>query len=595
MNGFFRALFGKPAGNRANGTIVAPPTLPSPPATRSNFTPAKPSPAAPVSESNEGAVRLPVQAILPVLPVEFKARVQQVPRPDVMLSVPLDHVLAHLSLGAIKVSFGQLRAAAPGIFSGEGDRDHIQIALPLNEILARINPRMLARRANQKRVEIPDDITSPFDNRGRGLALGSAKSPTPLPSRPATPAEILTAKLHGSPSESPATEFQSVNSPAKPSAFAAGTPALEPAGAPIAFRGFAPSPAPSPKVTSPVAPPTRPAVPASRGAGDSPLPAASRELINFAHPVPPPTEAAGETFLAVQLAMLAESWPEMLRQEIAQLNLNSAQVALPAGVVEPALRRGKIAFTWKMLRSWIRPAPLPAVSAHDNLMLDLPLKIVAPLFLQQRGAVKKRRQVLVDESIPNLFFGFPQPASPPAEIPGSSPAPHAVPAPAQRASVPAAPAAPAPQTADSNFYVWDDVADTARVEETETRPPVAQTDFLSRYATPNDVVARAAALDGVAGALVALPDGLMVASKLPPDQNGDTLAAFVPQIYGKVSQCTKELRMGALNNLSFTVGNIPWKVFRVNAIFFAAFGRAGQPMPTLHLAALAAQLDRKKQ
>jgi hypothetical protein len=51
--------------------------------------------------------------------------------------------------------------------------------------------------------------------------------------------------------------------------------------------------------------------------------------------------------------------------------------------------------------------------------------------------------------------------------------------------------------------------------------------------------------------------------------------------------------MGELNNLNFTIGNIPWKIFRVNAIFFAAFGRAGQPLPTGPLASLASELDHK--
>jgi hypothetical protein len=51
--------------------------------------------------------------------------------------------------------------------------------------------------------------------------------------------------------------------------------------------------------------------------------------------------------------------------------------------------------------------------------------------------------------------------------------------------------------------------------------------------------------------------------------------------------------MGELNNLNFTVGNVPWKIFRVNAIFFAVFGRPAQPLPTAQLAALAAELDRK--
>jgi len=151
---------------------------------------------------------------------------------------------------------------------------------------------------------------------------------------------------------------------------------------------------------------------------------------------------------------------------------------------------------------------------------------------------------------------------------------------------------------DTNYYIWDDTSETARVREDEVKQKPQRspgTSFVTRCATPNEVVSRAAALDGVAGALIALPDGLMVANRLAPDLNGDTLAAFLPQIFGKVSQCTKELRMGELNNLNFTVGNIPWKIFRVNAIYFAAFGHPGQPLPTSQLAALAAELDRKKQ
>ena len=44
-----------------------------------------------------------------------------------------------------------------------------------------------------------------------------------------------------------------------------------------------------------------------------------------------------------------------------------------------------------------------------------------------------------------------------------------------------------------------------------------------------------------------------------------------------------------------TVGNVPWKIYRVNAIFFAAFGLAGRPLPTGQLSVLAAELNRKKQ
>jgi predicted regulator of Ras-like GTPase activity (Roadblock/LC7/MglB family) len=101
-------------------------------------------------------------------------------------------------------------------------------------------------------------------------------------------------------------------------------------------------------------------------------------------------------------------------------------------------------------------------------------------------------------------------------------------------------------------------------------------------------------LPGVVGTVIALPDGLKVASQIPAELNGDTLAAFLPQLFARVNQCSRELRMGELNNLSFTVGNVPWKIFRVNAVYFAAFGRANESLPGAPLAALAAELDRKK-
>ena len=280
--------------------------------------------------------------------------------------------------------------------------------------------------------------------------------------------------------------------------------------------------------------------------------------------------------MLVGLIAMAEAWPEAVRQELVRTNLLDAKVALPAEVVERALKQGRMAFTWKTLRSWIKPVPLQAVSVHDGTVLELPLKVVAPAFLaRQKGANKLQKKVVVDDEIPNLFFGFPRPESGGA---GAAPAP--------------SPAAP--KSADTNYYVWDDTSDRARIQEDEMkRGPSPGTKFVAKYATPNEIVSRAAALEGVLGALIALPDGLMVASRLPSDLNGDTLAAFLPQIFGKVNQCTKELRMGELNNVNFTVGNVPWKIFRVNAIFFAAFGRAGEPLPTAQLAALAAELDHR--
>lgn len=273
--------------------------------------------------------------------------------------------------------------------------------------------------------------------------------------------------------------------------------------------------------------------------------------------------------LVVSLASLAEAWPEEVRKEIISLGQAEAKVGLPASAIEQALKQGRICFSWKTIRSWLKPAAPAVASHHDSAVLDMPLKVVAPLFLErQRAAAKAKPKVSIDEEIPNLFFGFPQPEN--------------------------AAATSTARPSDTNYYVWEDTHDTARIHESEIkRGPTPGTKFVAKYATPNEVVSRAASLEGVAGALIALPDGLMVANRLPPDLNADTLAAFLPQIFGKVSQCTKELRMGDLNNLNFTVGNVPWKIFRVNAIFFAAFGQAGVPLPTAQLAALAAELDHK--
>ncbi len=214
------------------------------------------------------------------------------------------------------------------------------------------------------------------------------------------------------------------------------------------------------------------------------------------------------------------------------------------------------------------------------------------MFLSRSNASGKAQKIVaVAKEIPNLFFGFPQPAG---EAAASAPIPFTppssgLPQPSRAPQMPPPLAAAAP--AETNFFTRPG---EPQITDTEfKRKPVPGTDFVSRFSAPSDIVARAEVLEGVVGALIALPDGLMVASKIPPEFNADTLAAFLPQIFGRVNQCSKELRMGELNNLSFTVGNVPWRIFRVNAVYFAAFGRAGQSLPAAQLAALAAELDRK--
>ncbi|MGH7980832.1 MAG: roadblock/LC7 domain-containing protein, partial [Limisphaerales bacterium] len=315
-------------------------------------------------------------------------------------------------------------------------------------------------------------------------------------------------------------------------------------------------------------------IPMSRPQAPAPAP--------IPRPAPIPVQEAPS--MLVPLSALSEEWPESLRLEIAQLNLTQARVALPIHLIEPALRRGRAIFSWQHVRSWIKPTP-PPVSVHDGTELDLPLKFIAPLFLPAKKVEARPRlkAELPPSSVPNLFFGFPQPQPeemvPPVNMPEAVPLVKPLDA----------------KLNDSNFYVWGDGGEDPHLDGSDyKRASAPATDFSSRKAAPAQIIDRAIKLPGVAGAIIALGDGLKVAHQLPSEFNADTVAAFLPQLFSRVGQCSKELRMGELNNLNFTLGNVPWKIFRVNAVYFAALGVAGVSLPTAQLAMLAGELDRKK-
>ena len=346
----------------------------------------------------------------------------------------------------------------------------------------------------------------------------------------------------------------------------------------------------------------------------APVAAPEPEPIRFS--APPAPEAvvpvtSGETrFITVAIAELSGTWPEAVRNEINSQKLSGSWIGLPLTAVEGVIKSGKVAFPWKALRSWIKPFIAAAPSPYDTTMLDLPLKVITPLFLAELKATRTQKRYSLDEEIPDLFFNSQPAEAVPVALPVAPPPPpvaaftpvatrQMAPTPPPVAPVQPPHSAPvypvASETArpvDTNYFAWKQKGaqepPAQQPEAAEEEPPVflkkgtntPGTAFLNRYATPNEIVSKAAVLDGVDGALIALPDGLLVASRIPTNMNADTIAAFLPQIFGRVSQCTRELRLGELNNLNFTVGNVPWKIFRVGSIYFAAFGRPGVPLPT---------------
>ena len=566
--GLLRGLFRRQDGAEVSGQEEANEFETSQPVTAAqpvqNTLPPEPE-AQPVLQPapiNADEIQVPLSPILSSLPMELRAKIMPANTAGMTIMVPVDRVVSQLATGSVTLTFGELRHLAPGVFANSGgEHDSKPVVLPLNYVLAQLNPALLARRAAQKQIKVSDDISSPFDAHGQGLKISTdlMKAP-PAPAQPAAPV--------------PLARLSTPLSPAGP------TP-----------PPVVPPPAFNPRWNTPATHANGNGNGHSNGNGNgngnghangngSNGVNGSRKVSGFdtsiqpAAPkiqVPPPTPTGNP--IVAPLAALSENWPEALKQEIELLDLGHAQVALPVNLIEPALKRGRVIFAWRDLRSWIQNAAV-AVSAHDGVELELPLKVLTPLFFARQRAGAAGRKVSVSEEIPNLFFGFPQPSTPaPAPTPGP---------------VPVAPVASVPPV-DTNFFSRHSQPETSDSEFKRK----GGTDFSSRAAAPADIVARAMRLPGVAGALIALPDGLKVASQIPAELNGDTLAAFLPQLFARVNQCSRELRMGDLNNLSFTVGSVPWKIFRVNAVYFAAFGRANEALPTAPLAALATELDRK--
>ena len=623
--GFLRGLIGRSDDRALARPVASAAPAPSPaPAHSAAHGAASLAQAELAVPAGPDEIELPLAPVLAGLPIDLRSKLMATPSAGQTIRLQAEMVIQQLAFGAVRITFGELRQLSSGIFQNSGSElDNKLVNLPLQEILPRLNSALLARRTIKK-VEVSDEIVGPFAERGRGFTF------TTQPLKPAAPART------------PAPE-QPAPSPSAPIAF----------NPPASIRPVTPAPLtpqfPQRSVT-PVPPPAAapvvghaPSMPASPQRSVTPTPVAGHETngngngnghsnghgtsftsglrlsprngngqVDAPAAAPAPVQPAlpPQPTIYATLGDLCENWPEALKTEILCTALAQATVPLDGNIIFSGLKRGRIVMPWRQLRLLAQPSSGP--SPNDNLELELPLKVIAPLFLAaQKTPARPQTKGAVSSEIPDLFFGFPQaapaapvtPVVPVAPMPAPAPAAPATPVSHAAPAAPAAPVAPvvpplprpSDRPQDTNFYVWGENGEVPETDEVGLqRSEVPQTDFMSRQTHPKDLVTRAMTMPGVAGSVVAMPDGMRVASQVPVELNADTVAAFLPQIFDRVNQSTRELRMGPLNNVSFTVGNVPWKIFRVNAVYFAAFGRAGQQLPSVQLAQLAGELDRKK-
>jgi predicted regulator of Ras-like GTPase activity (Roadblock/LC7/MglB family) len=319
-----------------------------------------------------------------------------------------------------------------------------------------------------------------------------------------------------------------------------------------------------------------------------------------AAPVPP----GKEEYVAIPLVSVTLGWPEPIRQALAGLNVPDAILNLPVSETEQALKRGKVVFQWKRLKPLIKPPLKTALApALDEVQLELPLPAVAPLFMAQRKPAAAQKKYAVGEDIPDVFSAkgmltsappvsapvaapaAPAPASMPAPV-ASAPKPAPAPIPMAHAPAPALKLAPAPA-----------IPAVAPASPPAARPAALPTEIGELFGQPGrknwapaEIVQRTAALPGVAGAVITMQDGLLVAGHLPPGLNGEAIAAFLPQMYSRMMQYCKELKFGESDTFTLVVDNVALRIHRAGGLYFAALGRSNEALPDPQLRLIASHL-----
>lgn len=383
----------------------------------------------------------------------------------------------------------------------------------------------------------------------------------------------------------------------------AAPPQTPPQQRPVQQRPAAPTPPPAPAPQPIAAPQLRlqaePSLPAQPPGRPAPTPPA--------RPAPTPSVPArpSKGNVTFKVSDAWANWPPELRAEANKLRLGGLKVEIPFESVEPGLRTGKIDFAWREFCAWVQSCPAEAQgSPLAEARVDLPLAVLAPLCLRlspptQRKADQlehigdvfgtthtTREEADADEDEPVFKAGPAAPAaSRPAPTPPAAPTPPRPPATPPPQPVytpqPAPPPAPAPAATRSH----DTGIQAKNLAELFNEPG-------KRNWTPNEIVQRTAQLPGVNGALIALQDGLLVANCMPANWKTETIAAFLPQIFGRMGQYVKELSMGDLISVTVAVEQGTLQVYKAGIIYFAALAKPDATLPLAALNLIARELSR---
>jgi|GEM_PF-1191140 len=645
----------EPSGGEKAAVAESPPVPPP--------VPAHPA-AEPAARARTERVLLPLKPITDRLPQPLQSLVAQPPGANVEIALPVEELLAKLSQGRVEVTVADLRKVAPvSTFGPDRSHDDETVEIPLKEVIARLDPALLRLRG-QRRIELPGEIQSPFVQQGHQArqARQAGKPGTHEPAASASAGQP-SAQMPGSQPPPSGESERDEREKLKKSGIVQASSEIQALFAGIKKEAPAPVPPPVAPPPSPVIPKPKPvpvapqakalnlmgAKPQGSSPAPAPAPAKRQPIVDApaiklkeAPPAAPgfpgpakPGAPALPGVIALPLAKLRDAWPEAIREEVAACPPD-ARVDFPAAELATALRQGKVSVPWQRLRGMIMPKMAAAgESLYDEALLELPLPVVAPLFMAATQRHSPQQRVSVDENLPALFSPAKpaekptlkptskpvekqpekpaEPAEPAEKAPSQSPSPASpIPVPLPAALEPAAEAKEAETAPPSAAFTATPAANVPVPEQAAPAGPSAPVSAPAPATppkpadsgaqpgalglddrVPSELVARACTLGGVAGAVVALHDGLLVAAKVPDEFKAETIAAFLPQVFSRLEQAAGTMQIGELQTLMFTAGNRPWQIWRAGSLFFAAVGRPNELLPGAQLKIIAAQLARQ--
>lgn len=533
-----RSCFTHTSGGETGAVVISPP-----PTTKS-----KPEDRG--IENPPQTIRIPFTILERYLPEEAKACVTQRSM-GTAIDLPKNLVLERIATGAFRITLGELYqfVKKPGL--PVPTSEHLQLEIPLKEILALVDPESLPRKKPKKRIIPPLDIPAPFQPPSKIKQM-----PEAVPE--AVPHPSTTQPLNG---KSTIARIETD--------LIWGRQTLD--GNHRQVPGLAILPKAAEQANTHTLTPEARAIRQANSA--APTRRAENAVFDTPGDTPEPLDQAvtdSDGYTVFRLQDLWGAWPTQVKTD-ELLRYKDAPVYIPDAFLQVELKKGRLLCTADTLKSWIRdPKARRAMPNSNQFTLELPLKIIVPAFIQKTGQTRQTPRPF--ESGPAMY----------------TPAHHTAPIPELRTDTVIRQASIAVEQTTAVG-----VSSSPRPEPTTTT--VAAPQPAVRKPDPAGLVAQALTLPGVAGAIIALPNGVIAAQKLPKDLNPDAVAEFVHRAMDQINQCATVLRQGYTTRLSFTVGEISWAIFKRGAIYFAVMSRPNQMLPEESLGLLAAELESTRQ